>query len=760
MIRIIHRWPGLLALALLTILAISGAVLSVFPAAERLTAPQVEAELTVADLAARIQTAYPGVEQIRRAPSGRITAYWFEGGTPGAAVIDPATGQGVASADPNPFQRWLTNLHRSLFLGDGGRIAMAAGAAAMLVLALSGAVLVVRRAGGWWRWFTPLRGPLPGRLHVEIARVAIVGLLLSSLTALWMTTSTFGFLPDGGTALTYAEPSGKTGMKPGAIDLLGQTPAMELRELSFPYPGDATDVFTFKTDSGTGYIDQGTGALLGWADLTGGERASETIVMLHTGQGAAMLGVVLGLMALGVPIMGVTGVVIWLAARRGRPQIRDNQPAAQAQTILLIGSEGGSTWGFAATLHRALTKAGQTVHAAPMSAFDPKRYLRAERILVLAATYGVGDAPASAKGFLDRLDQLVSAPAIPLAVLGFGDRSFPQYCTFAKAVSIAAEAKGWQQLLAFGTVDRQSLQDFARWGHALGAALGINLDLTHQAVVPQSQPLTLISRRDYGAEVQAPTAILRFALPKASLWQRLTGRGFGRFQAGDLLGILPEGSTLPRFYSLASGRRDGFVEVVVRKLHGGLCSGQLLALEPGDRVAAFLRPNPSFHADRSAAPLILIGAGTGVGPLAGFMRANARKRPIHLFFGMRHPDSDFLYEDGFRDWQAQGQAALCPRCVARGSGRGCPADQGWRACDGLRRTRDGRRGRRRAGRYPRPRWADANRIESRGALCRRCLLIFCAMRLTGLPWARAGRRCFMQPPGLILRPCRRPFRRR
>ena len=162
MIRALHRWPGLLALALVTVLALSGAALSVFPAAERLAAPQAEAGLTVAALAERIQAAYPGVEQIRRAPSGRITAYWFDQGAPGAAVIDPATGQGVASADPNPVERWLTNLHRSLFLDDAGRIAMAAGAAAMLVLSLSGAALVARRAGGWRRWFARLRGPLPG----------------------------------------------------------------------------------------------------------------------------------------------------------------------------------------------------------------------------------------------------------------------------------------------------------------------------------------------------------------------------------------------------------------------------------------------------------------------------------------------------------------------------------------------------------------------------------------------------------------------
>ena len=74
MIRALHRWPGLLALALVTLLSLSGAALSVFPAVERVSAPQTEAGLTVATLADRIQAVYPGVEQIRRAPSGRITA--------------------------------------------------------------------------------------------------------------------------------------------------------------------------------------------------------------------------------------------------------------------------------------------------------------------------------------------------------------------------------------------------------------------------------------------------------------------------------------------------------------------------------------------------------------------------------------------------------------------------------------------------------------------------------------------------------------
>lgn len=404
MIRTLHLWLGLLALILTSIVGLSGAGLAIFPAAERLTAPQAEATLTVAELADRIRSAYPGVEQIRRAPSGRIVAYWFDDGVPGAAVIDPATGFGVASADPNQAERWLTNLHRSLFLGDAGRITVAAAAAAMLALSLSGAALIARRTGGWQRWFARLKGPLAGRIHVEIGRVAVAGLVLSSATGLWMAASTFELLPaEGVRAMPPSETSGTTGIELSSIAFLRDTPVADLRDLSFPEPGDATDVFKLTTDRGTGYVDQGTGALLVWADRTSWERVFDTVHMLHTGRGAAVLGLVLGLLALGVPAMGVTGATIWYAGWRASPRIAGNRPARTADTILLVGSEGGSTWGFAATLHTALTKAGYDVHVGRMSDFAPRRYARAARFILLAATYGDGAAPASATGFLDSL---------------------------------------------------------------------------------------------------------------------------------------------------------------------------------------------------------------------------------------------------------------------------------------------------------------------------------------------------------------------
>ncbi|MCD2172274.1 PepSY domain-containing protein [Rhizobium sp. C4] len=671
MLRFVHRWPGLVAAILVICMSLSGAALSVFPALESLSTPaQTDSTLDVGTVAARIQAAQPAVSEIRVSPAGRVTAFWFDTNNQSqASVIDPATGKAVANAETPAAERWLKNLHRSLFLGENGRIVTAVGALLMLVLSVSGLFLVARRTGGWKRFFSPLRGASSARVHVELARVSVAGLLLSSLTALWMTASTFGILPESadGPAMP-AVTSGRTGYGLDQMPTLSKLPIDALRDLTFPAQGDVNDVYTLKTTQGTGYIDQGNGKLLAWSDASIWDSIGDTVMMLHTGRGAALLGLILGLMSLAVPALAVTGAIQWWASLKARPRIRGNASAGRAGTVILVGSEGGATWGFAATLHAAVAKTGEHVHVAPMSAFEPQRYSAAKRIIVMAATYGDGDAPASARNFLSRLATNRPLRTIPVSVLGFGDRSFPHFCGFAQDVDAELEKAGWAKLLPLETVDRQSPQDFARWGRALGEKIGIPLDLHHATVVPQLTGLTLISRRDFGAAVQAPAAILRFALPRTTLWQRLTGDA-PRFSAGDLIGIVPHGSNTPRFYSLASSSRDGFVEICVRKHPGGLCSSRLVDLMPGDKIHVFFRPNPDFRPAKNRKPVVLIGAGTGIGPLAGFVRANDTKRPMHLFFGARHPSSDVFYAPEIDRWLNEGKLTSIETAFSRTAAR-------------------------------------------------------------------------------------------
>jgi sulfite reductase (NADPH) flavoprotein alpha-component len=382
------------------------------------------------------------------------------------------------------------------------------------------------------------------------------------------------------------------------------------------------------------------------------------------------LALLLGLAALTAPIVAGAGGMIWWRRRAAAPKLSQNVGAQSADTIILVGSEGNSSWGFATTLHAALTKAGHRVHAAPMNSFAP-RYARAKRLLILSATYGDGDAPESARLFLARLER--TSGALPLAVLGFGDRSFPNFCGFALAATTALQAKGWPLLIDTWQVDRQSAQTFADWGRALGEAIGTKLELAHVAARPKTSALALSTRVEYGAGSQTPTAILSFALPATGgFWRR---RSLPRFEAGDLVGILPPGTDLPRFYSLASASTDGVLEICVRKQPGGLCSGFLHELPVGGGIEIFIRPNPAFRPSRGKAPVILIGAGTGIGPLAGFIRHNSAHRPMYLYWGGRHPGSDFLYEPQLRQYGRDGRLTRLNTAFSRVPGGGYVQDR-------------------------------------------------------------------------------------
>jgi sulfite reductase (NADPH) flavoprotein alpha-component len=61
--------------------------------------------------------------------------------------------------------------------------------------------------------------------------------------------------------------------------------------------------------------------------------------------------------------MSVTGILLRWRRRKAGPNIRHNSPAHAADSVILVGSESNSTWGFAKTLHDTLHAAGHRVHS-------------------------------------------------------------------------------------------------------------------------------------------------------------------------------------------------------------------------------------------------------------------------------------------------------------------------------------------------------------------------------------------------------------
>lgn len=642
MFRKLHGLPSLAVMLFVLTLACTGAVLSLMPTFHRAAAvfPAV-GEVSIATLAQRVVTHFPQAERIDRDLSGEVIVHYKQGDKSAADLVNPLTGESIAPYQPSAVTVWVRDLHRSFLLGDTGRIMAGVTAGFMVLICLSGTFLLVRRIGGWKALVRPFKGKGGKRIHSELARFAVLGLLLSSLTGAYMSALRFGVFTDH----TYVEaefPNAVSGgqlASVGSLAVLTKMDLSELRELIFPVPDDTQDVYSLTTRHGAGFVDQSTGQWLSFEPLPESGVLQQWVTKLHTGEGLWWLGLILGASALTVPVLSYTGTKSWWLRRRAAIAQANSQTnivgTDQADTIILVGSEGNTTWGFARDLQANLSKAGCKVYCAEMNQLA-EHYPQAKRLFILTSTYGNGDAPSSAHQFLAKLAAFQADRTLQFSVLGFGDKQFPQFCQYALDVDTALQNKGIARLHSVGLINRGSSAQFREWGNLISHVTNIPLALTHNPLPTPTAKLTLIDREDYGLEGLAATSIFRFSA---------TGKdSLPFFEAGDLLGIVPPGDDVARFYSLASSTTDGVLEICVRKQPHGVCSGYLHSLRLGDGIKGFIRQNPEFRPAVGDNPIILIGAGAGIGPLAGFIRKNTQRNPMFLYWGGRNEEADFLYQ--------------------------------------------------------------------------------------------------------------------
>jgi sulfite reductase (NADPH) flavoprotein alpha-component len=125
----------------------------------------------------------------------------------------------------------------------------------------------------------------------------------------------------------------------------------------------------------------------------------------------------------------------------------------------------------------------------------------------------------------------------------------------------------------------------------------------------------------------------------------------------------------PRYYSIASSQKlvgeEAHLTIarVAYESAGRARTGVASSLvadrrKAGDSVAVFVKPNPHFRLPKdNAAPIVMIGAGTGVAPYRGFLQereAAGVTGNSWLIFGFRHFLYDFLYQLDIQDWLKSG----------------------------------------------------------------------------------------------------------
>ncbi|MEE1764731.1 diflavin oxidoreductase [Streptomyces sp. SP18BB07] len=96
-----------------------------------------------------------------------------------------------------------------------------------------------------------------------------------------------------------------------------------------------------------------------------------------------------------------------------------------------------------------------------------------------------------------------------------------------------------------------------------------------------------------------------------------------------------------------------------QRTYGGVAS-TYLADRIGDAatVGVYLQPNASFSVPSDDdSPMIMIGPGTGIAPFRGFLHERAARGASGrnwLFFGDRHRETDFVYEDELTELRRRG----------------------------------------------------------------------------------------------------------
>lgn len=105
-----------------------------------------------------------------------------------------------------------------------------------------------------------------------------------------------------------------------------------------------------------------------------------------------------------------------------------------------------------------------------------------------------------------------------------------------------------------------------------------------------------------------------------------------------------------------------------------MASSYLNSLEAGDRLHVSVRSShAAFHlpTDLEKTPVIMVGAGTGLAPLRGFVQERAamisagrKVAPAVLYYGCREPGKDDLYADELSQWESEG-AIVVKRAFSR-----------------------------------------------------------------------------------------------
>ena len=327
-----------------------------------------------------------------------------------------------------------------------------------------------------------------------------------------------------------------------------------------------------------------------------------------------------------------------------------NHKQRHAKTLIAYASESGSGEQLADELHVKLKNQGGSALCISLNQVTEQQLKQADTLLIIASTYGEGEAPDNGRHFLDKLDKLKSTLSyLNYAILALGDKEYNQYCQFGIALNQALQNKHCTPLFAPILVDKLDENSINEWySHLLNKGL-LAEAVPHSTLSSTQLPiqqLKLTGRQQVNINSPgAPLFEINLAVPNDLTWQ-----------AGDIARLHIKDTV--REYSIASVPQEQSLKLLVREQKHptgelGLGSGWLCHQADLDSKQAFsIRANPKFNPLDEHKKLILIGNGSGLAGLRGHLKHRELKQHHEnwLLYGERCAEHDLPWHLELTEW--------------------------------------------------------------------------------------------------------------
>jgi sulfite reductase (NADPH) flavoprotein alpha-component len=760
----IHWFLGITAGVVLAWMGVTGATMTfreeiLEAVSPRMFAPGIPAspDLSPDELVKRVEIDNPGyyvsrldLESDRHRAHG-VSLLQVQGNGWRLGLADRATGAWLGEAPGTGFFNALADLHRWLTLPGGsnvvGRQLTGASALALVFFALSGLYLRWPRRVTDWRSWLALDLRKTGRnlwraLHATIGTWVLLFYLMSGLTGLWWC---YDWYQRG---VTYAlvghelgsDAAAASSPNPASVRLSVDRAWAEFRRetgssyastrIALPPPGQLPETLTFEArpfkarhlrQTDLYSFDAQTGRPEGrdfYEQRALGRVLADSIFELHRGSFFGLPGrIMILLTSATMPLFTITGYLLYLSRRRRKHEARRYDAdtvhgEGAADLVIAFGTQTGGAERRAREAALAFKSSGLPVRVFPLSQLTPDLLESARTALFVVSTYGEGQPPDMARGFVRRM---MHAPAhmdhLEYGVLAMGDREYADFCAFGSSLDSWLSRSGARPLFKMIAMDDDSPEAGRAWRDELELLGATNVAeqsvpwsewrlVAREALNPLSahakayqlkfQPVDArdltwaagdiveIEPQNDPAEVERILAQLESVEPRGAdkqalrllLSQRMLPVDGMLLSMEDLTSLRP----LPaREYSAASVPTDATLDLVVRQVRDragrlGVGSGWLTQhMNIGATLSLRVRPNPGFRIGSDDASLILIGNGTGIAGLRAHLRAMAHRRQggHWLIFGERQRSHELFFDDEIQAWLADGTLARVDRAFSR-----------------------------------------------------------------------------------------------